>query len=114
MRRGYPSPTRRSRAGMREFLKYAAFLALALVWSEPVPAQSFPLSPADVADSAALTRSMPRLAQQVLAGYQETDSLKLLDNLFRLQLVAGHYQDALKSLAALQASRRAAPPRDRA
>ncbi|HEU5154284.1 MAG TPA: CocE/NonD family hydrolase, partial [Gemmatimonadales bacterium] len=102
---------------MKQSTKFAAFLALALVWAEPLPAQSFPLTQAELADSAALARSMPRLAEQVLAGYEERDSLKLLDNLFRLQSVAGHYQDALRSLAALQklqASSPAARPQDRA
>ncbi|HSE44803.1 MAG TPA: CocE/NonD family hydrolase, partial [Gemmatimonadales bacterium] len=102
---------------MKHSAKYTAFLALALVSAEPVPAQSFPLTQAELADSAALARSMPRLADQVLAGYEETDSLKLFDNLFRLQSVAGHFQDALRSLAAqqqLQASGLAARPDDRA
>ncbi|MFQ5680321.1 MAG: CocE/NonD family hydrolase, partial [Gemmatimonadota bacterium] len=65
-------------------------------------AQTFQLSAADVADSAALTRSMPRLAAEVLAEYQDSDRVRFLDNLFRLQMLTGHHAEALASLAELR------------
>ncbi len=80
----------------------------------PATAQSFPLSAADVADSAALARSMPRLAAEVLASYRDTDRVRFLDNLFRLQILAGKYTEASASLAELRSVRRDTTPQARA
>jgi len=41
----------------------------------------------------------------VITVYREDDRRKYLDNLFRLQIVAGQYADAIKTLAALRALR---------
>lgn len=59
-----------------------------------------------VGDSAALSKAMPDLAKQVLAIYKESNRDKYLDNLFRLQLVAGNYQDALNTAADLREAMR--------
>jgi putative CocE/NonD family hydrolase len=102
---------------MKEWRKYTVVLAFAVLWATPTRGQSFPLSQADLADSAALARSMPRLAELVLAQYEEKDSLKRLDNLFRLQSVTGQYQNAQRSLATLEELQASAPaprPDDRA
>jgi putative CocE/NonD family hydrolase len=53
---------------------------------------------ANYADSAALRNHMPDLARQVIARYQEANQLSYLDNLFRLQLVAGEYARSEASL----------------
>ncbi|HEY3858449.1 MAG TPA: CocE/NonD family hydrolase [Gammaproteobacteria bacterium] len=50
---------------------------------------------------------MSELASQVLTTYKETDQDKYLDNLFRLQTVAGKDADALKTLSVLRALRAA-------
>src|SRR5262245_18794092 len=68
-------------------------------------AQSFPLSPDEVADSSALSRSMPRLAEQVLAGYREDNRARYLDNVLRMQVITGKFPDAQSSIAELQALR---------
>jgi putative CocE/NonD family hydrolase len=49
-------------------------------------------------DMAALSQAMPGFADKVLAVYREDDQDKLLVNQLRLQMVAGHYRDALKSI----------------
>src|SRR5688500_744670 len=67
-----------------------------------VRAQTFQLSSADVADSAALVRSMPRLAAEVLAAYRDRDPASYLGNTFRLQLLIGKYPEALTSLEQLR------------
>jgi hypothetical protein len=72
-----------------------------------LPAPSFRLGTADIADSAALARAMPRLAREVRASYRATDSAVFLDNTFRLQLVEGDYAGAATSIAALRAWRAA-------
>ena len=88
----------------------AAVLSLG---ARTVAAQTFQLSSADVADSAALTKSMPRLAAAVLATYRDTTRARFLDNLFRLQILTGRYREAAASLAegrALRTSRQDTTP----
>jgi putative CocE/NonD family hydrolase len=67
-------------------------------------AQSFD-SPAVADDPAALARSMPGLAEAAIAIYRDDDQARYLDNLFRLQIVAGDYAEAVRSLEALRALR---------
>jgi putative CocE/NonD family hydrolase len=55
-----------------------------------------------VTDPTELAEEMPRLAKSVLALYRESDREKYLDNLFRLQLIAGDYPSAGASLASLR------------
>lgn len=69
----------------------------------------FDLPAAAATDPAALDAAMPKLAGQVLAVYKEADQDKYLDNLFRLQVLAGKDAEALKSLSALHALRGDAP-----
>jgi uncharacterized protein len=68
-------------------------------------AQQFRLGPADIADSAALARAMPRLAREVSARYRARDRATFLDNSFPLRIVEGDYAGAAKSIAALRALR---------
>ncbi|HET9334284.1 MAG TPA: CocE/NonD family hydrolase [Gemmatimonadota bacterium] len=86
----------------------------ALLGAPEVSAQSFPLTSAEVADSAALAGSMPRLAAEVLATYEDADRPRFLDNLFRLQILSGRYPEAAASLAELRGLRRDPPPQTRA
>ena len=72
---------------------------LLLLGASAAAAQTFQLSSADVADSAALARSMPRLAAQVLAAYRDTARARYLDNLFRLQILTGRYREAAATLS---------------
>jgi putative CocE/NonD family hydrolase len=88
-----------------------------LLSARTVAAQAYPLSSADIADSAALSRSMPRLAAEVLLTYRDGDRARFLDNLFRLQLLTGKYREAAASLAearALRTARRDTAPSSRA
>lgn len=92
-------------------LGFAALLAAA---PRAMAAQTFPLSSADLADSAALAVSMPRLAGEVLVAYRDANRARFLDNVFRLQMLTGRYRDASASLAELRSLRRDLPPRTRA
>ena len=83
-------------------------LALSLCVAPPLPAQSF--SVPVLADSAALAREMPALAIAAMARLRQGDRMRALDDLFRLQIVAGRYDDAVRSLTELRAMR-ARPPR---
>lgn len=66
-------------------------------------AQSFELAGADLADAAALPRVLPRLARQLIVAKRDQGVRISPDNLFRLEIVAGRYDDAARSLAALRA-----------
>ncbi len=65
-------------------------------------AQELTFPEAAVADPAALSKAMPDLAKQVITIYKEGDQQKYLDNLFRLQIVAGQFAGALHSIASLR------------
>lgn len=66
----------------------------------PAVAQNINL-PAEMADEAALPRVMPRFAEAVI-GSQEDGRTPDLASLFRAQLVAGLYGDAIESLVKLR------------
>ena len=51
-------------------------------------------------------RTMAALAQQAIGVYKDSDRDRYLDNLFRLQTVAGRYADATNTLTALRALRK--------
>lgn len=68
--------------------------------------QQFDFPAQAVDDPAVLAKAMPALATAVIPVYQDADRQGYLDNLFRLQLVAGRYADAVQSLAQLHALRR--------
>ncbi len=94
-------------------LAFAALIAASGAHRAAV--QPFDFPSVAVEDSAALSKAMPRLAEQVIAVYREEDRGQYLDNLFRLQLVAGRYaraSETLTSLRALQAG--SVSPRARA
>jgi uncharacterized protein len=75
---------------------------LCLAVASAAAAQEINFPEAAVADPAALSMAMPDLAKQVITIYKEGDQQKYLDNLFRLQIVAGQYADALNSMASLR------------
>ena len=71
-------------------------------------APSFPLSSDNVADSNAISRAMPQLAEQVLAGYRDDNRARYLDNVFRIQIITGKFQDAQSKAAVPRIHRGAA------
>ena len=74
---------------------------LLLLSARQHPTRTFPLHGADLADSAAMARSLPRLAGEVMALPVVPGNPEALDDLFRLQIVAGRYDAAARTLAAL-------------
>ena len=81
--------------------KLFGLVVLSLSAAVCAPAQQLDFNQAATADPAALAKAMPALAGAVIAAYHDDDRVKYLDNLFRLQLVAGRYADALRTLATL-------------
>lgn len=65
-------------------------------------AQQFDFQTTTVEDSATLSNRAAKLAKAVIAVYRDDDRAKYLDNLFRLQMVAGQYADSARTLTALR------------
>ncbi|GEJ44098.1 CocE/NonD family hydrolase [Chryseobacterium sp. ON_d1] len=79
-------------------------ILLALVFVNLVQAQKFYFPKTAVTDSVILEKQIPGLAQQVIpllqsAKYRPENTVDLMDNLFRLQLVAQDYKNSLASLS---------------
>jgi hypothetical protein len=70
--------------------------------AQPSTAQQFAFSPPPSRDPAALSRAMSGLANRVIPVYRSTDAETWLDNLFRLQMVAGRLGDAAKTIFRLR------------
>lgn len=78
---------------------------IACLRTVPCSGQQFDLPPAAVEGPAILSKWMPDLARAVIAIYTDGDRLKHLDNLFRLQIVAGQFPEAARTLNELRALR---------
>lgn len=75
------------------------------VLSSRVAAQRIPIRPGELSAPVARASAMARLATDVLARYPAADRDRVLDNRFRLELVAGQLDEAAKTVAALRARR---------
>jgi putative CocE/NonD family hydrolase len=84
------------------FKKQFCFIFLFAASVFHVSAQQFDFDQRATADPAQLDIAMPKLAKSLITVYRENDREKYLDNLFRLQLVAGDYEGAASSLASLR------------
>lgn len=78
-------------------------ILLALIFVNLLQAQKFYFPKTAVNDSVILEKQIPGLAQQVIpllqsAKYKPENTVDLMDNLFRLQLVAHDYKNSLASL----------------
>jgi putative CocE/NonD family hydrolase len=83
--------------------KWLAAIFLFLAVPAAAGTADLPFTPPATGDKATLAPSMARLAEAALRVYREPDRATYLDNLFRLQVVAGHYNDASLTIAALRA-----------
>lgn len=73
-------------------------------------AQQLEFSKAAVTDPAELARTMPALVRQVITTYKTGDRATYLDNLFRLQIIAGDYAGANASIKSLRDLLKATDP----
>lgn len=62
------------------------------------------------ADEVELSKAMAGLAKQIIAGYKEEDREKYLNNLFRLQMIAGNYAGSNATLKSLRKILKASDP----
>lgn len=84
-------------------MRFISFiLIIVLLLSGNIFSQNFYFPKSSYADSVALSLSMPGLAQQVAAAYQNPNTEDYYDILFRLQMVAADYQSALNTLGKIR------------
>ena len=83
---------------MRATRTHVAGVLLLIVACASAPRSEYPLTSADLADAEAMKRSMPRLAEEVLAGDGSLDP----DDRFRLEILTGRYREAAATLARTQ------------
>lgn len=89
-------------------MKRLSGILLAL-FALPAFAQAPDVRVPDGLNDAGIDGAMPALAREVIAVYREDDRQRYLGNLFRLQMVAGQYAQAVESIGAIRALRNDAP-----
>jgi hypothetical protein len=82
--------------------KGIVLMIIGIIGANQAAPQQLEFPKAAATDQIVLAKVMPGLATQVLATYKEEDRGRYLDNLFRLQMIAGRYADALASIGALR------------
>jgi putative CocE/NonD family hydrolase len=83
-------------------LKPVWLICLSLMTLSRATAQTFDFPAAAAEDPTALAQALPGLAREAIGSYREDDRHTYLDNLFRLQIAAGQYAEAARSLASLR------------
>jgi putative CocE/NonD family hydrolase len=89
-------------------VRMTRLFAIALVFfvsAVSVAAQQINVPDGFIKDDAALASGMPAFAERLIAAYANPDREQYLDVLFRLQLVAGKYAEALSTLKTLREMR---------
>jgi hypothetical protein len=90
-------------------MKNLFFLASALL-SFNLSAQKLYFPKPSYKDSLSFAESMPKLALQVLDKYKEAETRTRLNVLFRLQLLAGKYNQSISSIDSIRVFQRTADP----
>ncbi len=90
--------------------KLFCLMILCAAFGTSASAQELELPQDAVKDDAALARAMPELAKRAIAIYQEPDRGRYLNALFRMQIVAGQYAEAVATLRSLTALWRTTNP----
>jgi uncharacterized protein len=93
-----------------QLIKIFCLVVLSVVLTTQASAQQLDFDKLAVADEVELSKAMPNLAKQVIASYKDEDRQKYLNNLFRLQMVAGDYTAANDTIKLLRGVLRASDP----
>lgn len=80
-------------------LTKALIITVTFAGAAPLHAQRIAVPAAAFTDSAALDAAIPRLAEQAAAVYRDSNRVTMLDNRWRLQVLAGLFGDAAATLA---------------
>lgn len=92
---------RAARRGVEGAARCLLIAAACLLLPIVARAQDFSFPAGSAGDATAVENALPALAAQVTASYKEEGRATYLDNLFRLQIVAGRFADALQTLTTL-------------
>jgi uncharacterized protein len=90
--------------------KLLCLMLLSAALGASTSAQVLDLPQGDLKDKAAIAKAMPELAKRAITVYQEPDRDRYLNNLFRLQIAAGRYSEAVTTLHDVIELRRATDP----
>ncbi len=83
-------------------IRVLCLMFLGVMVSTQASAQQLDFSKFAVADEPELSKAMAGLAKQVIENYKEEDREKYLNNLFRLQMIAGNYPEANAAIKSLR------------
>lgn len=98
------------REGGLEIKSSLCLMFLCLLVTTRGSAQQLDFNRIDITIEAEVSKAMPGLAKQVIANYKEDDRQRYLNNLFRLQMIAGDYTAAIDTLKSLRGVLRASDP----
>ena len=94
-----PSVSRARTVSLKAWVVLVLFLVTSAAGGA---AQQFDFPEGAGQNDSALSQAMPDLANRVMKSYQEQDRETYLDNLFRLQAIAGQFRESVESIAALR------------
>jgi len=90
--------------------KLLCLLFLCMIGAIQTVAQQLDFNKAAATDDGELAKTMPILARDIIAVYKDDDRQKYLNNLFRLQMIAGDYGAANDTIKLLRDNLRASDP----
>ena len=93
-----------------QFIKILCLVFLGVMLTTQASAQQLDFSKLAASDDVELSKVMPTLAKQIIANYKEEDRQRYLNNLFRLQLIAGDYATAKDTIKLLRGILRVSDP----
>src|SRR5688500_14959826 len=90
--------------------KFLSLMFVGVMVITTASAQQLDFNKIDITDEAELSKVMPGLARKVIANYKDEDRQRYLNNLFRLQLIAGDYTAAKDTIRLFRDILRASDP----
>jgi putative CocE/NonD family hydrolase len=93
-----------------QLIKILCLVFLGLLLTTQTSAQQLDFNKLAASDEVELSKAMSNLAKQIIANYKEEDRQKYLNNLFRLQMIAGDYAQAKETIKLLRDILRASDP----
>lgn len=93
-----------------QLIKRLCLVFLGVMLTTLASAQQLDFNKLAASDDVELSKAIPNLAKQVIANYKEEDRQKYLNNLFRLQMIAGDYAAAKDTIKSLRDVLRASDP----
>ena len=93
-----------------QLIKILCLVFLGVTLTFQTSAQQLDFDKSAAFDNVELSKAMPALAKQIIANYKEENRERYLNNLFRLQMIAGDYAGANDTIKLLRGILRASDP----